>query len=109
MWSTSRARWCSCAPQHSQRPWARVSTRYLIEPLIALLAEGIEAQAAEQLWNDSELLEVPARTTGEPRFLVIGRIGVKHWSAVITYRDQSIRLISVRRSRPEEVEIYEQF
>jgi len=40
---------------------------------------------------------------------VIGRIGVKHWSAVITYRDQSIRLISVRRSRPEEVEIYEQF
>jgi uncharacterized DUF497 family protein len=43
------------------------------------------------------------------RTLVIGRIGLKHWSAVITYRDQSIRLISVRRSRPEEVELYEQF
>jgi len=40
---------------------------------------------------------------------VIGRIGLKHWSAVITYRDQCIRLISVRRSRPEEVELYEQF
>jgi hypothetical protein len=36
MWSTSRARWCSCAPQHSQRPLARVSTRYLIEPLIGV-------------------------------------------------------------------------
>jgi uncharacterized DUF497 family protein len=31
----------------------------------------------------------------------------KHWSAFITYRDRSIRLISVRRSRPEEVAIYE--
>ena len=74
-----------------------------------LAKHGIDFFAAQQLWNDSELLEVPSRTTGEPRFLVIGRIGVKHWSAVITYRDQSIRLISVRRSRPEEVEIYEQF
>ena len=74
-----------------------------------LAKHGIDFLAAQQLWNDSELLEVPARTTGEPRFLVIGRIGVKHWSAVITYRDQSIRLISVRRSRQEEVEIYEQF
>jgi len=74
-----------------------------------LAKHGIDFLAAQQLWNDSELLELPARTTGEPTFLVIGRIGLKHWSAVITYRDQSIRLISVRRSRPEEVELYEQF
>jgi uncharacterized DUF497 family protein len=74
-----------------------------------LAKHGIDFLAAQQLWNDSELLELPARTTGEPRFLLIGRIGLKHWSAVITYRDQSIRLISVRRSRPEEVELYEQF
>jgi len=74
-----------------------------------LAKHGIDFLAAQQLWNDPEILELPARTTGEPRFLVIGRIGLKHWSAVITYRDQSIRLISVRRSRPEEVELYEQF
>ena len=48
MGATSRARWCSWAPQHSQRPWARVSTLYFTEPLIGLLAEGIEAQAAER-------------------------------------------------------------
>ncbi|WP_094555285.1 BrnT family toxin [Synechococcus sp. 1G10] len=74
-----------------------------------LAKHGIDFHAAQQLWGDSELLELPARTTGEPRFLVIGRIGLKHWSAVLTYRDQCIRLISVRPSRPEEVELYEQF
>jgi hypothetical protein len=53
------------------------------------------------------LLEVPARTVDEPRFLVVGRIGDRHWSAVVTYRSRTIRLISVRRSRPEEVALYE--
>jgi hypothetical protein len=50
---------------------------------------------------------VPARTTDEPRFLVIGVIGGKHSSAVITYRGRCIRIISVRRARREEVAIYE--
>ena len=31
-----------------------------------------------------------------------------NWFAVIPYRQQAIRLISVRRSRPEEVQLYEQ-
>ena len=49
----------------------------------------------------------PARTEDEPRSIVIGRIGGKHWSAVITYRGCDIRIISVRRSRVEEVTWYE--
>ena len=53
------------------------------------------------------LLEIPAKTADEPRFLVIGLIGLKHWSAVITYRGAKVRLISVRRARIEEVAIYE--
>ena len=69
---------------------------------------GIDFLAAQALWRDPALLEIPARTSGEPRFLVIGRIQDKHWSAVITYRQQTVRLISVRRSRPEEVDLYEQ-
>jgi uncharacterized DUF497 family protein len=64
----------------------------------------IEAQA---LWLDPMRIEIPARTEDEPRFLVIGMIGGKHWSAVITYRDGRVRFISVRRSRDEEVRIYE--
>ena len=68
---------------------------------------GIDFIAAQALWDDSNLLEIPAKTLDEPRFLVIGIIDQKHWSAVITYRNGKIRLISVRRSRDEEVTLYE--
>ena len=62
---------------------------------------------AQALWNDPRLLEIPAKTEDEPRYLMIGLINGKHWSAVITYRGTNIRLISVRRSRTEEVTLYE--
>jgi uncharacterized DUF497 family protein len=68
---------------------------------------GIDFVQAQALWSDPELLEVPARTEDEPRLLVIGQMGGKHWSAVITYREDRIRIISVRRSRPREIELYE--
>lgn len=68
---------------------------------------GIDFVEAQLLWHDPNLIEIPARTAGEPRFLVIGRIVGKHWSAVITPRGDRIRIISVRRSRSEEVAIYE--
>ena len=59
------------------------------------------------LWLDANLLEIPAKTIDEPRYLIVGMIHEKHWSAVITYREENIRIISVRRSRDEEVELYE--
>lgn len=68
---------------------------------------GIDFVEAQALWDDPELIEIPARTADEPRFLVIGSIQGRPWSAIITYRGERIRLISVRRSRPEEVAIYE--
>ena len=68
---------------------------------------GIDFEAAQRLWADAGLVEVPARTTDEPRWLLIGKIDEKHWSAIITRRGENIRLISVRRSRDEEVELYE--
>lgn len=68
---------------------------------------GLDFVQAQAIWNDPDLIEIPAVTVDEPRFLVIGRIDGKHWSAVVTYRSENIRLISVRRSRPEEVAIYE--
>ena len=68
---------------------------------------GIDFREAQGLWNDRELLEIPARTVDEPRFLVIGKLKDTHWSAVITYRAETVRIISVRRSRPEEITIYE--
>ncbi|MGH3500886.1 MAG: BrnT family toxin [Nocardioidaceae bacterium] len=68
---------------------------------------GIDFAEAQALWQDPMRVEVPARTADEPRWLVVGQIGGRHWSAVVTYREQRIRVISVRRSRGEEVEIYE--
>jgi uncharacterized DUF497 family protein len=68
---------------------------------------GIDFQVAQRLWADADLVEIPARTTDEPRWLLIGRIDERHWSAIITQRGENIRLISVRRSRDEEVKLYE--
>ncbi len=68
---------------------------------------GIDFDVARRLWADARLVEIPARTNDEPRWLLIGKIDEKHWSAIITRRGDNIRLISVRRSRDEEVELYE--
>ena len=72
-----------------------------------LLKHGINFVDAQALWDDPGLLEIPAKTEDEPRYLMIGLINGKYWSAVITYRGTNIRLISVRRSRTEEVALYE--
>jgi uncharacterized protein len=58
---------------------------------------------------DVDRLEIPAKTLDEPRYLVIGKINDKYWSAVITHRGENVRIISVRRSRDEEIELYESF
>jgi len=68
---------------------------------------GIDFEEAKKLWDDPNLIEIPAKTIDEPRYLIIGKIGEKHWSAIITYRGEKIRIISVRRARKEEVKIYE--
>jgi uncharacterized DUF497 family protein len=68
---------------------------------------GIDFIEAQALRDDAGLLEIPARTTDESRFLVVGKIEAKHLSGIITYRAEKIRIISVRRSRDEEVELYE--
>lgn len=68
---------------------------------------GISFIDAQELWADPDLLQVKAKSEGEQRYLVIGTIAGKFWSAVITFREDTIRIISVRRSRKAEVLIYE--
>ncbi len=72
-----------------------------------LAKHGIDFVAGQALWSDDAAIEAPARTEGEPRFLVVGRIGQTPWAAIITYRGQTIRIISIRRARQEEVARYE--
>jgi uncharacterized DUF497 family protein len=68
---------------------------------------GIDFVEAQALWDDPDLIEIPARTLDEPRFLVVGRIDDDHWAGIVTYRDDRVRIISVRRAREEEIASYE--
>ena len=68
---------------------------------------GIDFGAVQAIWQDVMRVDIPARTTDEPRWLVIGQIDGKHWSVVVTYREQRVRIISARRSRKEEVALYD--
>jgi uncharacterized protein len=68
---------------------------------------GIDFDAIQAIWQDGMRVEIRARTTDEPRWLLAGQIENKHWSVVVTYRGQRVRIISARRSRKEEVALYE--
>jgi len=72
-----------------------------------LVKHGIDFVEAQKLWDDPYILEIAAKTLDEPRCFIIGKIDNKHWSAVVTYREHHIRIISVGRSRKEEVKLYE--
>ena len=72
-----------------------------------LKKHGIDFVRAQELWNDPDLIEVQAKSENESRFLIIACIAKKHWSAVIIHRGSTIRIISGRRSRKTEVELYE--
>ena len=68
---------------------------------------GIDFEEAQALWKDINRLEAQILRPGEKRYLFVGLIDALHWTAIITYRDEAVRIISVRRSRHDEVERYE--
>jgi len=72
-----------------------------------LKKHGIDFVTAQELWSDPDLIEIKANSDDEPRHLIVASFAGKHWSAVVTYRRDTIRLISVRRSRKSEVQLYE--
>ena len=68
---------------------------------------GIDFEESQSLWEDESRIIIPAKKLDEPRYLLIAKIGDKHWSAIFTIRRKRIRIISVRRSRSNERNIYE--
>lgn len=68
---------------------------------------GIDFEAAQALWSDPFAIAVPVATHSEPRFIVIGRIKDKFWTAACTERGKATRIISVRRSRKKEIAAYD--
>lgn len=69
---------------------------------------GIDFVEAQALWGDEDRFELRLKTKSEPRFQLVGMIGEKHWTAIVTYRGDRIRIISVRRSRTKEVSEYDE-
>jgi uncharacterized DUF497 family protein len=67
----------------------------------------IDFVEAQLLWEDPDRIEIPVVTEDEPRAIMIAKIKGKPWSAIITTRSDKTRIISVRRSRKKEIEIYE--
>jgi uncharacterized DUF497 family protein len=71
------------------------------------IKHGIDFVEAQAIWSDPDRLEIPARSTDEPRYQVIGQIAQTTWSATVTYRhEETIHLISVRRARANEKKQY---
>jgi len=68
---------------------------------------GIDFYEAQMLWQDPDRIEIPAKDLDELRYLLIATFKDKFWSTIYTYRKDKIRIISVRRSRKNEKEIYE--
>jgi uncharacterized DUF497 family protein len=68
----------------------------------------ISFDEAKELWEDPYSFEIPSsQSEDEERFLVFGQINSKNYTAIVTYRDKNIRIISVRRSREKEIKLYE--
>ena len=69
---------------------------------------GISFKKAQLLWENTTItLESKNSGNDNSRYLVFGKINNKHWTAVITKRNNRIRIISVRRSRKKEEQYYE--
>jgi len=68
---------------------------------------GIDFEEAKLLWNDDRMVEILTSYEGEERFINIGKISVKFYTVVTTIRKENIRIISARRARKKEIEIYE--
>ena len=72
-----------------------------------LQKHGIDFEQAKALWNDDRMIEIKTAYEDETRFINIGKIGTKFYTVVTTYRGDKIRIISARRSRKKEIEVYE--
>lgn len=68
---------------------------------------GIDFEDAQELWADDDRLVIPARSETESRWAMLARHGARVWAAFYTLRDGRVRLISVRRARPNEKATYE--
>ena len=70
------------------------------------IKHGIDFEEAQLLWFDENRVRISSKFVEEPRFLLIAKSKGSIWVAIYTYRSETIRLISVRKARKNEKEIY---
>ena len=70
---------------------------------------GIDFLEAQKLWQDDNALIVPANIVNdEARYALISKILVKCYVAIFTMRDDTYRIIIVRRCRKNEEQGYDE-
>jgi uncharacterized protein len=69
---------------------------------------GIDFETAKRLWSDENRVEIHASHPVEDRWILIGKKDDKLWTAIYTLRGNAIRIISVRRSRGKEGDLYDE-
>jgi len=70
----------------------------------------IDFVEAQKLWQDEDALVVPANIVdGETRYALISKILTKCFVAIYTLREDTYRIISVRRCRKNEEKNYEHY
>jgi hypothetical protein len=67
----------------------------------------IDFEAAKNIWLDENRVEIHAPHPVENRGIIIGKYQNKLWTAIYTMRGDAIRIISVRRARKKEANLYE--
>ena len=68
---------------------------------------GIDFESAKMFWKDPNRVEIPSRWVDEPRYILIARLNQDLRTTIFTVRNRNTRIISVRKSREDEKEIYD--
>ncbi|HIW76233.1 MULTISPECIES: BrnT family toxin [Gordonibacter] len=68
---------------------------------------GMDFELAQDLWLDEDRVEFKVAHSGEQRYGVLARFAGTCWLAVVTYRSDRIRIISVRKATRKEMSLYD--
>ncbi len=67
---------------------------------------GIDFKTVQRMW-DATVVAAPAKSVSEDRLMAIGLIDGRFWTVIVTLRGPVLRIISARRSRPDEIKLYQ--
>ena len=69
---------------------------------------GIDFDTAKAMWDDANRVEIQSPYPLESRSILTGKLDKKLWTAIFTRCGSAIRIISVRRARKREANLYGQ-